>query len=111
VRYDNLARINVSTSVTICQKYIVTPKLWIAVCAVYFTPLNVCPSEVWHIDDLWRNSEQSPTQWSKYHGTKCHLQNFSPTRPVKTKDIHPINSHRMSSAQENTVQSESLFST
>jgi SWI/SNF-related matrix-associated actin-dependent regulator 1 of chromatin subfamily A len=27
VRYDNLARINVSTNTTICQKYTVTPKL------------------------------------------------------------------------------------
>lgn len=35
VRYDNLARINVSINITICKKY--------TVCAVYFIPLNAWP--------------------------------------------------------------------
>ena len=39
------------------------------------------------------------TQLSKYHGTKCHVQNFIPSRSIKTKDTHPIKSHRTSSAQ------------
>lgn len=38
VRYDNLARINVSTSVTFCKKY--------AVCAVYLLLLNAWPPQV-----------------------------------------------------------------
>jgi len=38
VRYDNLARINVSTNVIICKKY--------TVCTVYFILLNAWPPQV-----------------------------------------------------------------
>jgi len=38
VRYDNLARINVSTNVTICRKY--------TACTVYFILLNAWPPQV-----------------------------------------------------------------
>ena len=54
VRYDNLARINVSTSVTFCKKY--------AVCAVYLLLLNAWPPQVWHIDEWWQNNEELQTQ-------------------------------------------------
>jgi len=38
VRYDNLARINVSTNVTFCKKY--------TVCTVYLLLLNAWPPQV-----------------------------------------------------------------
>jgi len=43
LRYDNLARINVSTNVTICKKY--------TACTVYFIPLNAWPPQVRCIDE------------------------------------------------------------
>jgi len=91
VRYDNLARINVSTNVTLCKKFTDS--------TVYFILLNAWPPQVWRISERWQNSKELQTQLSKYHGTECHLQNFIPTRSLKTKNIHPIKLHRTSSAQ------------